>query len=142
MGIGKSVIGKAFKNASADSLSIVDKAVQRGLGIAKKDASGAIQYKALNGLGFAAVAGGSMAISTGKAISGRIGQSTRGMVSVADGMDRFVSYDGSGFINNIENVAGGDPAIMEDIVNHAFVNQRISSNLGDIVFALHANREG
>lgn len=146
---GKLVNSRAFvKNASpkkAESLSFVDKKFQEATGLAKKGADGAMQYKTVTGLGFAAMAAVPMIGSTGKVIAGSTTQSARGMVSVADNMERFVSYDGSGFINNVDDVAGGDPAILNDIVNHTFTSQKSTfsdNSLNDIVFALHANREG
>lgn len=146
---GKIVNSKAIlKDATgrkAESLSFIDKKFQEATGLAKKGADGAMQYKTLTKGGFGALAAFSMLNSTGKAISDSSYRTSRGMVSVADNMERFVSYDGSGFINNVDDVAGGDPAILNDIVNHTFTSQRsvISDNsLNDIVFALHANREG
>jgi hypothetical protein len=139
---------RAFvKNATpkkAESLSFVDKKFQEATGIAKKGADGAMQYKTVTGGGFMALAAIPMIGTTGQVLSGASGQSARGMVSVADGMDRFISYDGSGFVNNAADVAGGNPEILGDIANHAFTSQRsiMNNNLNDIVFALHANREG
>ena len=146
---GKVANSKAFvktaSNKKAESLSFVDKKFQEATGLAKKGADGKMQYKTLTKGGFLAMASIPMIGSTGKAIAGSSTQSARGMVSVADNMERFISYDGSGFINNVDDVAGGDPAILNDIVNHTFTSQRSVLNdnsLNDIVFALHANREG
>lgn len=140
---------KAFiKTASpkkAESMSFVDKKFQEAVGLAKKGADGTMQYKTVTGLGFAAMASVPILGSTGRAVTEMGNQSARGMVSVADNMERFISYDGSGFVNNVDDVAGGDPAILNDIINHTFTSQRsiVSDNsLNDIVFALHANREG
>jgi hypothetical protein len=140
---------KAFvKTASpkkAENLSFVDKKFQEAVGLAKEGADGAMQYKTVTGLGFAAMAAVPMLGATGRAVTEYGNQSNRGKVSIADGMDRFISYDGSGFVNNVDDVAGGDPAILNDIVNHTFSSQRSvfsDNSLNDIVFALHANREG
>ena len=144
----KAINSRAFvKNASpktADSLSFIDKKFQEATGLAK-EVNGAMQYKTLTKGGFAALAAIPMLGTTGKIATGSAHQSARGMVSVADNMDRFVSYDGSGFVNNVDDVANGDPEILNDIVNHTFTSQRSAFNdnsLNDIVFALHANREG
>lgn len=129
----------------AESLTFVDKKFQEAIGLAKKGADGTMQYKTLTKPGFVAVAAFPMLSSTGRAISESSSKSSRGMVSVADNMERFISYDGSGFVNNVDDVAGGDPVILNDIVNHAFSSQKSIMNdnsLSDIVFALHANREG
>jgi hypothetical protein len=137
-----------LKNASpkkAENLTFIDKKFQEATGIAKKGADGAMQYKTLAGGGIAVAVGLPMLGTTGRVISGSAGQSSRGMVSVADNMERFVSYDGSGFINNVDDVAGGDLTVLNDIVNHTFTSQRSMINdnsLNDKVFALHANREG
>lgn len=148
---GGSKIAKSkalVKNVSgkkAESLSFVDKKFQEAVGLAKKGADGTMQYKTVTGLGFAAMASVPMLGSTGRVVSEAGNQSARGMVSVADNMERFISYDGSGFVNNVDDVAGGDPAILNDIINHTFTSQKsmVSDNsLNDIVFALHANREG
>lgn len=146
---GKMANSRAFvKNASpkkAESLSFVDKKFQEAVGLAKKGTDGAMQYKTVTGLGFAAMAAVPVLGTTGQVVAGSTTQSARGMVSVADNMERFVSYDGSGFINNVDDVAGGDPAILNDIVNHTFTSQKSAfsdNSLNDIVFALHANREG
>ena len=139
------VFMKEASEKTAESLSFIDKVFQEATGLAKEGADGAMKYKTLTGPGFAAVASLPMIASTGKAISGSSAQSARGMVSVADGMDRFISYDGSGFVENFADVTGGDSAIGLDVVNHAFTSQSSAFNnnsLGDIVFALHANREG
>ena len=148
---GTAKVGKSrvfMKNASAkavDNMSVIDKTFQRASGLAKKGADGTMQYKTLTGAGFAVAAAVPMAATTGRVVTGSSAQSARGMVSVADNMDRFISYDVSGFVNNVDDVAGGDPAILNDIVNHTFTSQRSAfsdNSLNDIVFALHANREG
>lgn len=147
--IGNKVANRVFvKNATgkkAESLTFVDKKFQEATGLAKKGADGTMQYKTLTKPGFAAVAAFPILSSTGRVISESSSKSSRGMVSVADNMERFISYDGSGFVNNVDDVAGGDPVILNDIVNHAFSSQKSIMNdnsLSDIVFALHANREG
>lgn len=136
---------KTASPKKAESLSFVDKKFQEAVGLAKKGADGAMQYKTVTGLGFAAMAAVPIIGSTGQAIEEYGNQSSRGKLSIADNMDRFISYDGSGFVNNVDDIAGGDPAILNDIVNHTFSSQRSvfsDSSLNDIVFALHANREG
>ena len=136
---------KTASPKKAENLSFVDKKFQEAVGLAKKGADGTMQYKTVTGLGFAAMASVPILGSTGKVVSEAGNQSARGMVSVADNMERFISYDGSGFINNVDDVAGGDPAILNDIINHTFTSQRSAfsdNSLNDIVFALHANREG
>jgi hypothetical protein len=145
----KKLASKAFiKNASpklTEKLSFVDKGFQKASGIAKEAADGTMQYKTLTKGGLMAVAAVPMGLSTIKTLSGSSTQSSRGMVSVADNMERFISYDGSGFVNNVNDVANGDPEILSDIVNHTFSSQRgvfNDNSLNDIVFALHANREG
>jgi hypothetical protein len=136
---------KTASPKKAENLSFIDKKFQEAVGLAKEGADGAMQYKTVTGMGFAAMAAVPMLGSTGRAVTEMGNQSARGMVSVADNMERFISYDGSGFVNNVDDVAGGDPAILNDIVNHTFASQRSTfsdNSLNDIVFALHANREG
>lgn len=128
------------------SMGPIDRVVQKTLGIAEETEGGTI-FKQYTKKGIATISALEAGITTGKALTGTSTEKTRGMVSVADGMDRFVSYDGSGFTKNINAVAGGDMEVMNDIVNHTFPSQRndlnpMEQNLGDIVFALHNNREG
>lgn len=100
--------------------------------------------KKLTAGGVAALTVGAMAVSTGEAIAdnGMSKFNKLGYTSVGDNLDRLVSYDGSGFIDNINKISNGDPEIMQDIVKNSFnkVNQFGAS--GDIVFALHNMREG
>lgn len=136
-----------FAEQAAEQMSPLDRAFQRVTGIAEEGADGALKYKKLTGIGLAAFGTAEASVTTGKALFGSGAENSRGRVSVADGMDRFVSYDGSGFTKNINSVAGGDTTVMNDIVAHTFPYQKgdimlSDNNLGDIVFALHNNREG
>ncbi len=98
--------------------------------------------KKLNAKGVAVATGATMGVSTVGAMFDSSKPNKLGYVSVGDNLDRLISYDGSGFINNINKVSGGDPEVMQDIVKNSFssVNQMGAS--GDIVFALHNMREG
>lgn len=98
--------------------------------------------KKLNAKGVAVATGATMGVSTIGAMLDSSKPNKLGYVSVGENLDRLVSYDGSGFINNINKVSGGDPEVMQDIVKNSFdkVNQMGAS--GDIVFALHNMREG
>lgn len=100
--------------------------------------------KKLNAGGIAALTVGTMAVSTGEAIAdnGMSKFNKLGYTSVGDNLDRLVSYDGSGFIENINQVSNGDPEIMQDIVKNSFNNVNQFGASGDIVFALHNMREG
>lgn len=100
--------------------------------------------KKLNAGGVAALTIGTMAVSTGEAIAdnGMSKFNKLGYTSVGDNLDRLVSYDGSGFIENINQVSNGDPEIMQDIVKNSFNNVNQFGASGDIVFALHNMREG
>lgn len=100
--------------------------------------------KKLNAGGIAALTVGTMAVSTGEAIAdnGMSKFNKLGYTSVGDNLDRLVSYDGSGFIENINQVSNGDPEIMQDIVKNSFNKVNQFGVSGDIVFALHNMREG
>lgn len=100
--------------------------------------------KKLNAAGVGVAIGATMAVSTGKAIAdnGMSKFNKLGYTSVGDNLDRLVSYDGSGFIENINQVSNGDPEIMQDIVKNSFNNVNQFGASGDIVFALHNMREG
>lgn len=100
--------------------------------------------KKLTAGGVAALTIGTMAVSTGEAIAdnGMSKINKLGYTSVGDNLDRLVSYDGSGFIENINQVSNGDPEIMQDIVKNSFNNVNQFGASGDIVFALHNMREG
>lgn len=140
----KNFLFKAADAKDIEKFGVQDRVMQRALGIADVTDDGIQFMKMRKGVPVALVAG-SMAITTGKMMDGSLGQSSRGLVSVADNMERFVSYDGSGFVNNVDSVAQGDPAILQDIINHTFTEQKAmfsNNNLSDLVFALHAGREG
>lgn len=127
------------------NLGPIDRTIQYATGIAK-DVPGGVQFKKLTPVGVAAIGAGHMAVSTTNTLLGSGSNTSRGYTSVAQGMERFVSYDGSGFVDNIADVAGGNPEIMTDIVRHSFPSQAgaftTDANLGDLVFALHRGREG
>lgn len=100
--------------------------------------------KKLNAAGIGVAAGATMAISTGGTMLENGGSRFQkiGYTSVGENLDRLVSYDGSGFINNINKVSNGDSEVMQDIVKNSFNNVNQTGVSGDIVFALHNMREG
>lgn len=136
LGKGASKIGKASgkvltKELSEEALqnaSLYERAVGRKL--------------TKTGIGVAV--GATMGVSTVGAILDNGGTRFQklGDVSVGDNLDRLISYDGSGFVNNINQVSGRDPEVMQDIVKHSFNNPNQAGVSGDIVFALHNMREG
>ena len=85
-----------------------------------------------------------MVVSTGGAMLENGGSRFQklGYTSVGENLDRLVSYDGSGFIENINKISNGDPEVMQDIVENSFDNVNQIGVSGDIVFALHNMREG
>lgn len=100
--------------------------------------------KKLTAGGIAALTVGTMAVSTGEAIAdnGMSKFNKLGYTSVGDNLDRLVSYDGSGFVEGINQISNGDPEVMQDIVKNSFDNLNQFGASGDIVFALHNMREG
>ena len=100
--------------------------------------------KKLNAAGVGVAIGATMVVSTGEAIAdnGMSKFNKLGYTSVGENLDRLVSYDGSGFVENINQVSNGDPEIMQDIVKNSFNNVNQFGASGDIVFALHNMREG
>lgn len=100
--------------------------------------------KKLNKAGVLAVTGATIGASTIGAVldNGMSKYQKLGYTSVGDNLDRLVSYDGSGFIENINKVSNGDPEVMQDIVKNSFDNVNQFGASGDIVFALHNMREG
>ena len=100
--------------------------------------------KKLNAAGVGAAIGATMVVSTGGAMLENGGSRFQklGYTSVGENLDRLVSYDGSGFIDNINKISNGDPEIMQDIVKNSFDNVNQAGVSGDIVFALHNMREG
>ena len=99
--------------------------------------------KKLNGKGVAALTAGTMGVSTIGAMFDNRGELAKlGHVSVGENLDRLVSYDGSGFVNGINRISGGNYEVMEDIVNNTFDDINQTGISGDIVFALHNMREG
>lgn len=129
---GAPALGKALtKNMTAEELA--DASIYEKL-LGKK----------LNAGGLGLLTAGTMAVSTIGAISnnGLSKAQKVGHVSVGDNLDRLVSYDGSGFVQNINRVSKGNPAVMQDIVENTFDNPNQFGVSGDIVFALHNMREG
>lgn len=100
--------------------------------------------KKLNTAGVGVAIGATMAVSTGGAMLENGGSRFQklGYTSVGENLDRLVSYDGSGFIENINKISNGDPEVMQDIVENSFDNVNQIGVSGDIVFALHNMREG
>ena len=100
--------------------------------------------KKLNTAGVGAAIGATMVVSTGGAMLENGGSRFQklGYTSIGENLDRLVSYDGSGFIDNINKISNGDPEIMQDIVKNSFDNVNQAGVSGDIVFALHNMREG
>lgn len=100
--------------------------------------------KKLNTAGVGVAIGATMVVSTGGAMLENGGSRFQklGYTSVGENLDRLVSYDGSGFIDNINKISNGDPEIMQDIVKNSFDNVNQAGVSGDIVFALHNMREG
>lgn len=100
--------------------------------------------KKLNVAGTTLAIGATMGVSTvGAVVNNGGGKIAKlGYTSVGENLDRLVSYDGSGFMNNVNKVAGGDPEVMQDIVNNTFNQVNHFGASGDIVFALHNMREG
>lgn len=96
-----------------------------------------------NALGVAGITGIAMAGQTVNAMVGSDSNIAKlGYTSVGENLDRLVSYDGSGFVRNINRVSGGDPEVMQDIVKNTFNNPNQFGATGDLVFALHNTREG
>lgn len=100
--------------------------------------------KKLNAAGIGVAIGATMVASTGGAMLENGGSRFQklGHTSVGENLDRLVSYDGSGFIDNINKISNGDPEVMQDIVKNSFDNVNQAGVSGDIVFALHNMREG
>ena len=98
----------------------------------------------LNKRGVAALTVGAIGVSTVNSVADNgLGKFQKlGNVGVGENLDRLVSYDGSGFINNLSKVSQGDIGIETDIVQNAFNNVNQTGVSGDIVFALHNMREG
>lgn len=150
-GAGKKVIrgtgkviggtGKAIGNAITDDL--VEGAAKASRKLEDATFYERIIGKKLNAKGVALATVGTMGVSTAGAIITNGSKTNKlGYISVGDNLDRLVSYDGSGFINNINTISGGDTEVMQDIVRHSFDKPNQISTSGDIVFALHNMREG
>lgn len=144
-GFGKGVIG-AGKGVAKGTAGAAKKLVKEMTEEELKDASlyEKILGKKLNAGGVALLTGGTMVASTVGAISnnGLSKAQKMGYTSVGDNLDRLVSYDGSGFVQNINKVSKGNPAVMQDIVQNTFTSPNQVGVSGDIVFALHNMREG
>ena len=137
----------------SDNVADAAKTVKRS-GILTKELSeealeGASLYermagKKLNAGGMALVTGGTMLATTvGTTSNIGINKSAKlGDISIGENFDRMISYDGSGFIEGINRISGGNTEVMQDIVENTFDNPNQFGVSGDIVFALHNMREG
>lgn len=96
----------------------------------------------LNAGGIIALTGATMGVSTVGAMMDSSKPSKLGKVSIEENLDRLVSIDGSGFVEQANQLSGGDPEIMSDIVKHSFNSPNQWGASGDLVFALHNRREG
>lgn len=138
MGLAKKVLSGAKKTGKFLTKEMTEQELKDG-SIYERLAG-----RKLNKKGVAALTLGTMGVSTvDAALNDGMGKYRKlGDISVGENLDRLVSYDGSGFINNLSNVSQGDIGIETDIVKHAFTNPNQSGVGGDIVFALHNMREG
>lgn len=106
---------------------------------------GRLVGRRLNNLGAVALTAGTMGVTTLNAMADNVNNSKiakLGYTSASDNLDRLISYDGSGFLNRINEVSGNDPEVLSDIVSNTFTNPNQFGANGDIVFALHNMREG
>ena len=106
---------------------------------------GRLVGRSLNAGGVAALTAGTMGVTTLNAMVDNVDNSRvakLGHVSAGENLDRLVSYDGSGFMNRINDISGGDPEVMSDIVSNTFTEPNQFGANGSIVFALHNMREG
>lgn len=138
MGLSKKILSGAKKAGKFFTADMTEKQILDG-SIYER-----ISGKKLNKKGVAALTAGTIGVSTISAASNEgAGKFKKlGDISVGENLDRLVSYDGSGFINNLSNVSQGDIGIETDIVKKAFNNANQAGVSGDIVFALHNMREG
>lgn len=100
--------------------------------------------KTLNPAGVGLLTVGTMGVSTVNAVAQNGGEklASLGYVEAGENLDRLISYDGSGFMNRINEVSGGDTEVMNDIVSNTFTEANQFGADGSIVFALHNMREG
>lgn len=127
---GKKVAGGLLREATEAELK------DAGIG-------GKLVKKRLTKAGMGAMIGGTMAVSTVGAIGNNGSKFNKmGQISTSENLDRLISYDGSGFLNNVNKVSQGDPEVMQDIVKSTFDNVNQYGASGDLVFALHNMREG
>jgi hypothetical protein len=142
VGSGSIKAGKAIAGGSKKATSgLLRDATEQEL----KDAgfAGSLVKKRLTKRGLVALGAGTMAVSTAGAVGNNGSKFNRmGNISTAENLDRLVSYDGSGFLNNINRVTQGDPEVMQDVVDNSFDNLNQFGASGDLVFALHNMREG
>lgn len=105
---------------------------------------GRLLGKELNVGGVIGITGLSMATSTANAVSQNGGEkfAKLGYVTAGENLERLISYDGSGFMNRINEVSNGDYEVMSDIVQNTFTEPSQFGANGSIVFALHNMREG
>lgn len=143
MGLVAKTLGKVAKTVGgALTDDLVEGAVKASRSLENATFYERVIGKKLNAGGVGIATGLTMGVSTIGAVANSTKPNKLGYISAGENLDRLISYDGSGFINRINEISGGDPEIMQDIVENSFdkINQHGAS--GDIVFALHNMREG
>lgn len=92
--------------------------------------------------GGAAMTVGALAVSGGAELVKAGNSNKLGRTTIAENLDRLVSYDGSGFAQNMKRVSRGNSEVMKDMVKNTFNSSNQWGADGNIVFALHNLREG
>lgn len=101
-----------------------------------------VMGKKLNAKGVAVATSATIGVSTVGAMMDSSKPNNLGKISIEENLDRLISIDGSGFVEQANQLSGGDPEIMSDIVKHSFNSPNQWGASGDLVFALHNMREG
>lgn len=145
MGIAKKAIGGIAKFTGKTAKFAYKKSTSELTEKALEDATfyERIIGRKANIAGVAGITGLTMGAQTvNTMLDGNSKTAMLGYTSVGENLDRLVSYDGSGFIRNFNQVSGGDPEVMRDIAKNTFDNPNQFGATGDLVFALHNMREG
>ena len=88
--------------------------------------------------GAGVLAAGTMAAKTVNTVIDNGDYAKLGRIGMSEGLDRIVSYDGTGFAETLNSISNQE--VQQDIVKHTFNNISQGGASGDIVFALHNMR--
>lgn len=150
MGLKKKIVGEVLEEVAETATKPKKKFIENFIRDATKEEmaenglSGVLMSKRLTVAGATVLGAGAVIKDSGRTLKeGYSGKHGRiGKISFEENLDRLISYDGSGFADLVDDVAGDDYLAKQDIIQKTFSNPGQGGVSGNIVFALHNRREG